>query len=58
MKNEKVRMCLMKYRMKQYELASILGISEWKMCRILREELPEETQEKYCRMIEEEAKKR
>ncbi len=53
MKNEKIKIALMKSGLRQYELACIMGISETTLGRRLREELPEEEQDRIVKLIEE-----
>lgn len=53
MNNLKIRIKLTEKGMKYYELDRILGISEPTRCRMLRNELPEEEQDRICRLIEE-----
>ena len=56
MKNIAIRLALLKSGMRHYELASIMGISESTLGRKLREELPEDEQERIVALIEEESK--
>lgn len=51
MKNQKVRIAMIENNVKQYEVAKLLGISETSLCRKLREELPEEEQQKMISII-------
>lgn len=53
MNNLKIRIKLTEKGMKYYELDRILGISEPTRCRMLRNELPEEEQDRICQLIEE-----
>lgn len=53
MKNKKIKIALMTSGLRQYELARILGISETTLGRKLREELPEEEQDRIVGIIEE-----
>ena len=55
--NLKIRFKLTETGLKYYELDRILGISEPTRCRMLRNELPEDEQERICRLIDEYAKK-
>lgn len=57
MSNLKIRIKLMEKGMKYYELDKILGISEPTRCRMLRNELPEEEQDRICQLIEKHAGK-
>ena len=51
--NIKIRIKLMEKNMRHYELDKLLGISEPTRCRMLREELPEEEQDRICKLIDE-----
>ncbi len=51
MKNYEIKVELMKRGMKQYELASLLGISEWTLSRKLRTELPDEEKKRILEII-------
>lgn len=51
MKNYEIKVELMKRGMKQYELASLLGISEWTLSRKLRKELPDEEKQHILEII-------
>lgn len=53
MKNKPIRMKLMEYGLTQYDLAKLLGISEMTVYRRLRDELPEEEQDRIITKIEE-----
>ena len=53
MKNIEIKMELLKQNMKQYELADLLGITEFSLSRKLRKELPKEEQEKIVKLIRE-----
>lgn len=53
MTNLPIRMALMEKRMRQWELAELMGISEFTLSRILRKELPEEEQQKIITVIRE-----
>ena len=57
MNNLKIRLKLTEKGVKYYELDKILGISEPTRCRMLRNELPEDEQERICKLIEEYAKR-
>lgn len=52
MTNKKIRMKLLEHDLKQWELAKIMGKSEATVYRLLREELPEEEQDRICGLIE------
>ena len=56
MNNPKIRIKLMENNMRYYELDRILGISEPTRCRMLRNELPVEEQERICKLIDEHLK--
>ena len=49
--NEKIRTALEKSRMRHWELADLLGISESTLVRWLRKELPEEEQKRIVSII-------
>lgn len=51
MKNIEVRQKLLATGIKNYELAEMLGISEWTLSRRLRKELPQEEQNRIIEMI-------
>ena len=51
MKNYEIKVELMKRGMKQYELASLLGISEWTLSRKLRTELSDEEKQRILEII-------
>lgn len=51
--NKRIRMKLAEYELTQYDLSKLLGVSEMTVYRKLREELPEEEQERICKLIEE-----
>ncbi len=57
MKNKKIRMKLLEHDLKYYQLDQILGISEPTRCRMLRNELPADEQDRICKLIEEYAQK-
>ncbi len=48
----------MKANMKQWELAKLMGISEFTLSRRMREELPEDEQKKIIDLIRNHAEKR
>lgn len=52
MKNEVIRKVLKDSGMKQWELAEKLGISEFTLSRKLRNELPQEEQERLLNLIQ------
>lgn len=52
MKNLKVRRALENAKMYQWELAEVLEISEYTLCKRLRKELPDSEQEKLISIIE------
>ena len=56
MNNLRIRVKLMENGLKYYQLDSILGISEPTRCRMLRNELPKEEQERICKLIDDYAK--
>lgn len=51
MNNLEIRQALKKHRMFSYELAEMLGISEWTLSRKLRKELPPEEQQLIIKLI-------
>lgn len=51
MKNARIRIAMIQNNVKQYEVAKLLGMSETGFCRKLREELPEEEQDKIISLI-------
>lgn len=51
MKNEMIRKALDDSGMKQWELAEILGISEFTLSRKLRHELPQEEKDRILDLI-------
>ena len=52
MTNIKIRIAMSDNRIAQWKLARLLGVSESTVWRMLREELPEEDQDKIVRIIE------
>lgn len=58
MKNKRIKEALFNTQIRQYELVSILGISESTLTRKLRNELPDEEQDKIVRLIYQEHTKR
>ena len=57
MNNLKIRIKLIEKGIKYHELDKILGISEPTRCRMLRNELPDDEQDRICQLIEEYAAK-
>lgn len=55
MTNMRIRKALAANMMKHYALDEILGISEATRCRMLRNELPEDEQNRIVQLIEEKA---
>lgn len=53
MNNMKIRKALTEYKVKQWELAEMLGIGEYTMCRKMRHEIPDEEQERIISIIKE-----
>lgn len=51
MENILIRQALLTTGTKNYELAEMLGVSEWTLSRKLRKELPEEEQERIIALI-------
>ena len=56
MANDKIRLELFLAKTKQWELAKLMGVSEMTVIRRLREELPEEEQERIIKLIRQHAK--
>lgn len=52
MANKKIRMKLLEYDLKQWQLAKLMGVSETTVYRMLREELPAERQKEILSLIE------
>lgn len=53
MTNKRIRKKMIDKGLKQWELARLMGISEATMYRKLRDELPEEEQDRIIQLIEE-----
>lgn len=53
MTNKRVRIKLLEKDLKQWQLGRLLGKSEATIYRMLREELPEEEQDRIIKLIEE-----
>ncbi len=58
MANERIKNTLLINRVRQWELANLLGVCEMTVIRRLRTELPEEEQNRIVRLIEEYAEGR
>lgn len=58
MKNKRIKEALFNTQIRQYELVSILGVSESTLSRKLRTELPTEEQDKIIRLIYQEYARR
>lgn len=56
MNNIKIRSSLMEAGMKNYQLAELMGVSEFTLSRRLRTELPAEEQERILSLIKERMK--
>lgn len=56
--NMEIRRALFNTRIKQYELAKLLGVSDVQVSRLLKEELPAKKRDKILRTIREEARRR
>lgn len=54
MANIEIRSALKEKRMYNYELAEMLGITEWTLSRKLRKELPQDEKQKILDVIEKE----
>ena len=52
MTNKRIRMKLIEYDLKQWQLAKIMCVSEATVYRLLRDELPEEEQDRIINLIE------
>lgn len=55
--NRQIKITLAVNSVRQWELAKILNISEVTLIRRLRNELPQEEQNRLCKLIEEYARK-
>ena len=53
MNNKKIRIAMINNDLKQYQLARILKTHEGSISRLLKEELPDEEQDRIVRLIEE-----
>lgn len=53
MSNEQIRISMIKANLKQYEVASKLGITKFHFCRKLRYELSQEEKARVLKAIEE-----
>ena len=51
MNNIKIRITMMEHNIKQWQLAKLLDVSESTVNRLLREELPEEEQDRIVEII-------
>ena len=54
--NRQIKITLAVNNVRQWELAKILNVSEMTITRRLRNELPQEEQDRICKLIEEYAK--
>lgn len=52
MTNKKIRMKMIEHDLKQWQLAKLMGKSEATVYRLLRDELPEDEQDRICEVIE------
>ena len=52
MKNKRIRIKMTEYELTQYDLSKLLGVSEMTVYRRLRDELPEEEQDRIIDLIE------
>ncbi len=57
MNNKKIRIAMINNDLKQYQLAQIMKTHEGSISRLLKDELPEEEQDRIVRLIEKEAGK-
>ena len=53
MNNRKIRLKILGSGLKYYHLNEVLGISDSTRCIMLRKELPEEEQDRICKLIDE-----
>lgn len=51
-----IREALKRHSLPQYQLADVLGVSEWTLCRWLRHELPKDQQRDIVAKIEQTTK--
>ncbi|KIR01690.1 hypothetical protein P261_00504 [Lachnospiraceae bacterium TWA4] len=51
--NKNLRKYFSTHNLRHWQVAEILGISEWKFSRMLRHELPEEKKQEIIRKIDE-----
>ena len=56
MTNLRVRMKLLENGLKYYDLSKILCVSDSTRCLMLRNELPDEEQDRICKLIDDYAK--
>lgn len=56
MNNILIRDTMRAFDVKQWQLAKMLGIGEYTMCRKMREELPKDEQERIVKIIKENRK--
>ena len=52
MNNARIRIKMIEYGIKQWKLAQLMGISEPALSKKLRDELPEEEQDRIIKIIE------
>lgn len=52
MKNKRIRIKMVEHDLTQYDLSKILGVSEMTVYRRLRDELPEDEQDRIIALIE------
>ena len=52
MKNKRIRIKMVEYDITQYGLSKLLGVSEMTVYRRLRDELPEDEQDRISALIE------
>jgi len=52
MKNKRIRIKMIEHDLTQYDLSKILGVSEMTVYRRLRDELPEDEQDRIIALIE------
>lgn len=56
MKNVEIKVALKKHNMKQWELAELLGITEWTLSKWFKHELPEDKKNEILKVVKENAK--
>lgn len=49
--NERIRVVMATYGLKQWQVAKMIGVGETKYCRMLRDELPDYEQDRIVEVI-------